>query len=59
METGLLESLRTYRSGEEKFPLENFLTEAFAWISNNHSDFSEFFLENTLHPGCPVPPLSS
>ena len=44
METGLLESLRKYRPREGKDPLENFITEAFAWILNNYSDFAEFFI---------------
>lgn len=44
MKTGLLESLRKYRPREGNDPLENFLTEAFAWILINYSDFSEFFL---------------
>ena len=46
METGLLESLRKYRPRENKDPLENFITEAFAWILNNHPDFSEFFIDD-------------
>lgn len=46
METGLLESLRKYCPREGKDPLENFITEAFAWILNNHGDFSEFFLDD-------------
>jgi hypothetical protein len=44
MATGLLESLRKYRPREGKDPLENFITEAFSWILNNHLYFSEFFL---------------
>jgi len=51
METGLLESLRKYRPREGKDPLENFVTEAFAWILNNYSDFAEFFInEITAKP---------
>ena len=37
MGTGLLESLKKHR-------LENFITEAFAWILKNHSDFSKYFV---------------
>ncbi len=44
METGLLESLRKYQPREGNDPLENFITEAFAWILNSYSDFAEFFL---------------
>lgn len=44
METGLLESLRKYQPRKGKDPLENFITEAFAWILNNYPDFSESFL---------------
>ena len=38
MGTGLLESLKKHR-------LENFITEAFAWILKNHSDFSKYFVD--------------
>ena len=48
METGLLESLRKYRPREGKDPLENFITEAFAWILRNHSDFSDYFLNEII-----------
>jgi len=44
MDVGLLEALRKYRPREGRDPLENFITEAFAWILNNHLDFSEYFL---------------
>ncbi len=44
MDAGLLESLSKYRPREGKDSLENFITEAFAWILNNHSDFAGFFL---------------
>lgn len=44
MGTGLLESLRKYRPREGVDPLENFITEAFAWILGNHPAFSEFFV---------------
>ncbi len=45
MKTGLLESLRKYRLRPEKDSLENFITEAFAWILKSYSDFSEYFLD--------------
>ncbi|MGD1851141.1 MAG: hypothetical protein ACFCBU_11230 [Cyanophyceae cyanobacterium] len=44
MGAGLLSSLRKYRPREGHDPLENFITEAFAWILREHSDFSSFFL---------------
>lgn len=48
MNKGLLESVRKYRPREGKDPLENFITEAFAWILGNHSEFSEYFLDKIL-----------
>lgn len=45
MERGLLESLRRYRPREGKDPLENFFTEAFAWILRHSPDFSKYILE--------------
>jgi hypothetical protein len=45
METGLLEALRKYRPREGHDPLENFITEAFAWLLRNHSDFSGYLIE--------------
>jgi len=48
METGLLGSLRKYRPREGKDPLENFITEAFAWILSTYPGFSEFFVTEIL-----------
>jgi hypothetical protein len=48
METGLLESLKKYRLREGRDSLENFITEAFAWILKNHPDFSEYFLDRIM-----------
>lgn len=44
MEHNLLTSLRKYRPREGKDPLENFITEAFAWILKNDPDFSFYFI---------------
>lgn len=46
MATGLFEALRRYSLKENRDPLENFVTEGFAWILNNYPDFGEFFLQN-------------
>ncbi|MEM6502043.1 MAG: hypothetical protein AAF685_09415, partial [Cyanobacteria bacterium P01_C01_bin.89] len=46
MGNGLLSSLRKYRPREGHDPLENFITEAFAWILRKHPDFSVFFFGN-------------
>ena len=46
MAAGLFESLRRYSPKENRDPLENFITEGFAWILNNYPDFGEFFLQN-------------
>ncbi len=45
MVRGLLESLKQYRPREGKDPLENFITEAFAWILRENPAFSAFFLK--------------
>ena len=45
MATGLFEALRRYSLKENRDPLENFITEGFAWILNNYPDFGEFFLQ--------------
>ena len=45
MATGLFEALRRYSPREDRDPLENFITEGFAWILNNYRDFGEFFLQ--------------
>lgn len=44
MENNLLTALRKYRPTEGRDPLENFITEAFAWILKNYYDFSLFYL---------------
>ncbi len=46
MATGLFEALSRYSPKEGQTPLENFITEGFAWILNNYPDFGEFFLQD-------------
>ena len=41
----LFTSLRKYRPRENTDPLENFVTEAFAWLLNRDKDFSNFFIQ--------------
>ena len=48
MEYNLLTSLRKYRPRENQDPLENFVTEAFAWLLKNNKKFSGFFLRKIL-----------
>ncbi|MGB6013735.1 MAG: PD-(D/E)XK nuclease family protein, partial [Nodosilinea sp.] len=48
MEYNLLTSLRKYRPRENQDPLENFVTEAFAWLLKNNKNFSDFFLKKIL-----------
>lgn len=48
MHIGLLESLRKYTPKIGHDPLENFITDAFAWILNNNPEFSEFFINKIL-----------
>lgn len=43
MKTDLLTSLRKYKVTDKQDPIENFITEAFAWLLKNYDDFS-FFL---------------
>ncbi|MBW4653933.1 MAG: PD-(D/E)XK nuclease family protein [Kaiparowitsia implicata GSE-PSE-MK54-09C] len=53
MEYNLLSSLRKYRPRENQDPLENFITEAFAWLLKNNKNFSDSFLRKILirlHP---------
>ena len=45
MEIGLFEALRRYSPREGNDPLENFITEGFAWLLNKYPDFSELFLQ--------------
>ena len=44
MKTDLFTSLRKYRTTDKKNPVENFVTEAFAWLLKNIPDFSFFFI---------------
>ena len=46
METGLFDALRRYSPREGNDPLENFITEGFAWLLNKYPKFSEFFLRH-------------
>ncbi len=48
MEHNLLTSLRKYRPREGHDPLENFITEAFAWILKSYPDFSTVFVSYLL-----------
>lgn len=58
MQAGLLESLRKYRPREKSNPLENFITEAFAWVLRNNSSFSEHILEKIMNePSMNLPSL--
>ena len=45
MATGLFEALRRYSPRENRDPLEDFITEGFAWLLNEYSEFGEFFLK--------------
>jgi len=44
MEANLFLSLRKYRPRDNRDSLENFITEAFAWILNSYPGFSEHYL---------------
>ena len=44
MNTDLFTSLRKYRPRDGHDHLENFITEAFAWLLRSDSDFSSYFL---------------
>lgn len=46
MNTDLFTSLRKYHPREGHDPLENFITEAFAWLLRSHIEFSKTFLSN-------------
>lgn len=46
--TSLLTALRNYRPRENHDPLENFITEAFAWLLINHPKFGRFYLGRIL-----------
>ena len=46
MATGLFEALRRYSPRENRDPLENFITEGFAWLLNKHHVFGETFLKH-------------
>lgn len=44
----LLINLRNYSPGDGNDPLENFITEAFAWQLNAHPSLAEFFLASVI-----------
>lgn len=44
MKTSLLCALRSFRPREDLDPLENFITEAFAWLLINREGFGRFYL---------------
>ncbi len=56
--TSLLTALRKYHPGSDRDPLENFVTEAFAWLLMNHPKFSRHFL-NQITAGLKMPELHS
>ena len=45
MEVGLFEALSRYSPREGNDPLENFITEGFAWLLNKYPEFGGFFLQ--------------
>lgn len=47
--TNLLTALRKYRPRDNIDPLENFVTEAFAWLLINQPAFGRFYLGKILH----------
>jgi hypothetical protein len=47
--TNLLTALRKYRPRDNHDPLENFVTEAFAWLLINQPAFGRFYLGKVLH----------
>lgn len=46
--TGLFSALRKYRVRDNSDPLENYLTEAFAWLLKADAEFSIFFLNSLM-----------
>ncbi len=52
----LLKSLRKYTPGDGNDPLENFITEAFAWQLNSHPTLADYFLTKVMeHLGGTTP----
>jgi len=51
---GLLESVRKYRPRDNNDPLENFVTEAFAWMLRDCPAFAEYFTKKILEN---LPPI--
>jgi len=49
MKTSLLTALRNFRPREGLYPLENFITEAFAWLLINREGFGRFYLSKVRH----------
>lgn len=47
--SSLLTALRVYRPREGLDPLENFVTEAFAWLLQNRPEFGHFYLGKICH----------
>lgn len=58
IKTSLLTALRNYRPRENHDPLENFITEAFAWLLVNYPRFGRFYL-NKIGQRLQQPELSS
>jgi len=44
MDNDLFNSLRKYKKTDKLDPIENFITEAFAWLLKNYPKFSSYFL---------------
>lgn len=55
MKDNLFINLKKYRPRDGHTPLENFITEAFAWILNYNTDFSRFYFQKITEAlGLPV-----
>ena len=48
MKIDLLTSLRKYKVTDKRDPIENFMTEAFAWLLKNYESFSSFFVKEMI-----------
>jgi len=51
MDNELFTTLRKYKISDKKDPVENFITEAFAWLLKNYEDFSDYFIEEIYKRG--------
>lgn len=48
MENDLFVALRKYRPPDDRDPLENFITDAFAWTLNTYPGFGVFFMQEII-----------